>query len=191
MAPGMNLTADERGALDAFLTALRKPDELMRTWQSLDLFDDMDAMGLSVRVGRAGDPVVEVVAQRYTAATKRPFPALLAALLSAANGCEIDSSFDDGLHVSEEVVDHTSNGFVRAEDVEHDETADGLSLLRIGTAFSQCPVYLIEEGSQAGAVLFSDGKGPDLVIGETLSAFLRELAVTGLSMAALASKRMS
>jgi hypothetical protein len=162
-------------------------------WNAAEFFAEVDSNGLHLRVGAKNSPVVATAAERYLKAVRQPFPDLLRKVLSICNGFNVEETSSGSVEVtSEESVRNVWNGLLAAEEIESAETGDGrFSGLKFAIAYAQCPLILVDDRKQRGAVVFDDGKGPPVVVSKTLAGFLEELVAHGLSVEAVVSQHIN
>lgn len=183
-----NLDEMEQGALAALLGAIRDPQRLLTTWQEKEMFDTEGEDGMRLSRGASGTAEVNAVAQGYLNAVGRRLPMLLLSFLYACNGYEIRTIEGDGLTVIDGDEFDIINGLLPARHLESAETGEGRSGVLIGKAYDQCRVILVDEGPEAGMVVFDDGDG-DVVLAPTLAIFFHDLVAHGLSVDAVVSTR--
>ena len=185
-----NLDAMDAGALDALLTAIRDPNRLLATWREKEMFDTVGEDGMRLSRGSAGTAEVDAVAHGYLNAVGRPLPPLLLSFLYACNGYEIRTIEGEGITVVDGDDFDIINGLLPARHLESDETGEERSGVLIGKAYSQCRVIFVDDGPEAGMVVFDDGDG-DVILAPTLATFFHDLVAHGLSVDAVASTRDS
>lgn len=144
--------------------------------------------GMRLSRGSGGSPDVTAVAQRYLDAVGRPLPPLLLAFLSAHNGYEIRTIRGEGITVIDGDDFDITNGLLPARYLESDETGEQRPGVLIGKAYDQCRVLFVDEGEEAGSVVFDDGDG-DVILAPTMAGFIHELVAHGLSLEAVASAK--
>lgn len=183
-----NLDAMDEGALAAILGALRDPPRLFTLWREKEMFDTVGEDGMRLSRGPAGTAEVDAVARGYLNAVGRPLPTLLLAFLYACNGYEIRTIEGDGITVVDADDFEIINGLLPARHLESDDTGEGRSGVLIGKAYDQCRVIYVDEGAEAGMVVFDDGDG-DVILAPTLATFFHDLVAHGLSLDAVAATR--
>lgn len=189
---GAPLTEHEGRAVAAFVAALADPDALLEAWTEQDLFQEIGNDGLLLRRAAGNSDAVAAVARRHQSATGRPLPVLLATVLAACNGYNVEET-EGGTVTVEEVaaVEDVWNGFLRAEELESFETSDGrFSGVRFAVAYAQGSIVVVDEGPRAGVIVFDEGKGPAVILAADLAVFVTEVAAAGLSVEALVSRHL-
>jgi hypothetical protein len=142
--PMVDLPEHERSALTAVANARGAPQALLASWHANQLFEEVESNGLHFRVGHAGSPSLQELSRRYERSSRRPFPSLLASLLSTFNGMNVEETSDGEVTVTREPsVRDVWNGMLAAEDLEADETSDGkFAGLRFAAAYAQARLPL-------------------------------------------------
>jgi hypothetical protein len=188
----VDLPEQERSALSAVVNALAAPQALLTSWHANELFAEVESNGLHCRVGHANSPNVLELGRRYERSSHRPLPPLLASLLSTFNGLNVEETSDGEVTVTREPsVRDVWDGILAVEDVEVDETSDGkFAGLHFATAYAQARVLLVYEGEHAGAVVFDDAKGTPVIVADSLTDFLLEVARTGVSVERVVGKKI-
>jgi len=172
----------EKGALSGIEALLADDKRILTTWQDDELFEELDNVGLQLRVGGSGSPQVAGLVQRYESG--REFPPLLRALLSQFDGMNIEEVGEEGITlVREPSVRDVWNGWLAAVDVAEEETSDPE---RVGVRFAtaEARLLLVENGE----VIFDDAKDRPVVVASDLASFLDELAQCGLSVEAVVAR---
>jgi hypothetical protein len=171
----------EQAALARFRQVLLEPDTLLAAWRDHDLFAEVGSTGLRYRAGAKNPAAIAATARRYEAQTHTRFPALLGALLAEVNGLDVEETGDGQVEMEEEAtLEGVANGLLPVSELTMGETGDGFSGLVFGTAYGQAQVLLCPQG-----VVFSDGKGPSVVVAEDLAAFVIDWCRLGLSIEAV------